>query len=248
VLVVCVTLCTVALLPILVRAESPTEVVIPQPSDDASVYNSFPDQNYGGQTVLVFSGVWGWNQLADGLIRFDLSSVPYNVEIVSATLQLKETSEEYFTDNFFAHRILVGPWSENAVTWNTIPGFLATPTSSVAKNPTTLIFSWDVTSDVQGFVDGVYPNYGWYLGAPYNRGDNGPYNINLALASKECPNDPNIYPHGFDPSQDYRPKLVIMYIPSLAVPEYAFGALISLAACLTALVAVKKPFHTASCS
>ena len=114
---------------------------------------------YGGG-----GGIWE----VDSLVRFDISSIPPDTTITSATLNLY-----YFDwwDNNPAGRPLTcyriaSDWDESTVTWDTRPTWLPPGqwTDSVnVPGSTGQWMTWDVTVDVQSFVDGTATNYGWSI-------------------------------------------------------------------------------------
>ncbi|DAC73362.1 MAG TPA: hypothetical protein DSN98_00310 [Thermoplasmata archaeon] len=62
-----------------------------------------------------------------------------------------------------AYRI-TSDWNEKNVTWNTRPSYVTEP-SSFAIMPATInswVF-WNLTGDVQLFVNSSAPNYGWRM-------------------------------------------------------------------------------------
>ena len=61
------------------------------------------------------------------------------------------------------HRI-TGDWDEDTVTYDTRPTHDAAVTDvSIVPGTTGVWMTWDVTSDVQPFVDGQETNYGWII-------------------------------------------------------------------------------------
>lgn len=108
----------------------------------------------------------GDNWAYQTLIKFDLSSVPEDAEIIDATLQLYYTD---YKDNdpsgheFFVYKNLVD-WSEDTVTWNTQPSN-STEETTFAIVPSTVDswMSWNVTKDVIDFISGETDNFGWKL-------------------------------------------------------------------------------------
>ena len=101
----------------------------------------------------------------DTLVRFDISSIPPGTEIPSATLNLY-----YFRwdDNYPGGRPLrcrrvTSDWDEETVTWNTRPGWSSIITDEVPVPPAYGWMSWNVTDDVQAFVDGTEEDFGWVI-------------------------------------------------------------------------------------
>jgi hypothetical protein len=105
----------------------------------------------------------GWE--LDALVQFDISAIPAYTPIDSATLHLY-----YFQ---YWHYPTVGrpygcfritdDWDEESVTWNTRPDWASEPT---AVTPMPSAFDWvvwDVTTDVQAFVDQEHEDYGWII-------------------------------------------------------------------------------------
>jgi PKD repeat protein len=108
-----------------------TTILQPGPSDGQDVYinSAFPDMNmYGGDnpgvlvTAWTFDGVFG---IGRGLIRFDLSDIPVDATITSATLDLYFYPNccifHHYGDNGWYIRKVTGPWGEHTATWNNQP-------------------------------------------------------------------------------------------------------------------------------
>lgn len=114
---------------------------------------------YGGG-----GGIWE----IDSLVRFDISSIPTGTNITSATLNLY-----YFKwwDNNPAGRSLTcyritSDWDDSDVTWNNRPTWLPPgqwTDAAAVPGSTGQWMAWDVTSDVQEFVDGTAANFGWSI-------------------------------------------------------------------------------------
>lgn len=158
---------------------------------DTSLRQPVPTRNFGISTPITVGRSGGVGTEHWSLIQFDLSSIPSVATILSATLTLWVISEETTTDiGVTANRSLV-EWfeglsdntdpgvGENASTWNfrnangsvawgTAGGqsgvdFAATATDTTTVTGISQYFDWDVTADVQNFVNGTYTNYGWWL-------------------------------------------------------------------------------------
>ena len=139
------------------------------PIDDAGLSQDAPNTNKGDSESMTirneygFGGGSGWG--ADGLIKFDISSIPSRATIIRATLFLfynKWTSTNPAGRMLNIYR-LTEDWNEDTVTWNTAPAYNPVA-SAYAPVPATVNvwIEWDVTSDVQGFHSGTN-NYGWRI-------------------------------------------------------------------------------------
>ena len=146
---------------------------------DATLDELNPNGNNGWDTKTVArnTGYGPWE--LDPLVRFDISSIPAETPIASATLCLYYYS---WGDHNPAGRPLTcyrvtDDWQEMTVTWNTQPDrdFEATDACAVPGSPGQWMM-WDVTVDVQDFVDGTLPDYGWMImDETYWGGANIPY-------------------------------------------------------------------------
>lgn len=139
------------------------------PTDDASVKQYEPNNNYGTSYLVVRNkyGGGGYPGYEDDLlIKFDISDISAGTTITSATLNLYYNS---WLSNNPAGRTLTmykvtDDWDEDTVTWNTRPSYDSEMTSSaVVPGSPGIWMEWDVTSDVQDFVNGQQTNYGWQI-------------------------------------------------------------------------------------
>lgn len=163
---------------------------------DCMAVQAGPANNYGTTTTFNASGVAGSAQ--KGLIRYPgLSVIPVSALVSSAILRLRCESESNATDIGVAvHRALT-EWfeggkagtapdaGENASTWNLRNAngsvawaggagggagsdYATTATDSETITGAGVDFEWDVTADVQAFVNGTATNWGWWLVATGN--------------------------------------------------------------------------------
>lgn len=142
--------------------------IVLTPTDDTFIAHKRPDNNYGSRTNLLvrndYGSTPGWAY--DILIKFDLSSIPQGATIQSAKLRLYYYQHK---DNDPAGRKLncyriTSNWNENTVTWNTQPSYYPNPTTyATVPSSTRRWMEWDVTSDVQKFINGQATNYGWKI-------------------------------------------------------------------------------------
>ena len=142
-----------------------------------------PAKNYGGKDIFMLK-----QGIAYPLLQFDLSLLPVGSRIVEAKLLLYRKdagSLSLSARSVDAHRVLE-PWvagskngatAADGATWLTRDGSMAwkstagTVDSASALDSTHIHFylwgtpwmEWNLTSLVQGWVDGRYPNYGVML-------------------------------------------------------------------------------------
>ncbi|MFC1926726.1 PKD domain-containing protein, partial [Chloroflexota bacterium] len=145
---------------------------------DTFVSSGYPSDNFNGfyipgdppvDVFLVGDHVSNGHQRA--LLKFDLSSIPQGSTITSAEVGAlmvaywKEPDPAPApTIQITSHRVTSG-WGESTVTWNTAPT-VAESYGSDYVGTTFGDYYWDVTSLVQGWLDGTYPNYGLMLKGP----------------------------------------------------------------------------------
>ncbi len=106
------------------------------------------------------------------LMRFDLSSLPADIKILSARLLLRLSNITLVgsSPTLSVHRMIID-WAGNSVTYNTSDGntswtwpdnYLSTPDSTlVLQTSTNGNREWDLTELVDGWVQGTVPNYGF---------------------------------------------------------------------------------------
>lgn len=97
-------------------------------------------------------------------LEFDINTIPNNVVIESAELKLFQFDtwgEENFTISL--HQV-IEVWDEQSITWNKQPAYLIIPEStlSIAAGAISWL-SWDITSLLQGWLNGSIANNGVVL-------------------------------------------------------------------------------------
>ena len=185
------------------------------PIDDSYIQHGYPDTNNGDGILFKVKNEYGMSPgyECSALLKFDVSSIPQGSVIESADLYLYFFA---YVDTFPGGRRLdatriTSDWEEMTVTWNNQPSYASQPTSD-STVPGTLgrWMYWDLTEDVQDFVDGEKDNYGWKISDDNYWGwgdipearfyssdieeyrDNYPY-LEVELAVNEPPDDPFIY-------------------------------------------------------
>ena len=184
---------------------------------------NFSNRNYGGQVggpaEQVLFGMGNTDDLfldpgdepIRGAVQFDLSSVPTDVLIENATLELdfaigySNHSVETFTTEVAP---FVSGWSENAITWANSPATdssrkVVTVLPACAFNPLRL----NVTQLVEAWVHGIIPKHGAQLSIPTWEGLPG-----NAKAFHQCE---------WDAPGSKCPKLIVTYLVEPSSPPSA---------------------------
>lgn len=139
---------------------------------DATIAEVDPGTNFGdsGDGLLADNVVTGGTQGTfdpddsgeeyNGLIKFDLSSIPENASITSATLKLRASNKSNENGQTISVKPVSESWSESGVTWNSRPSYASEVSSYSAA-------CWncelDVTSLVSDWKAGSRGNYGLSL-------------------------------------------------------------------------------------
>ena len=138
---------------------------------DTYVSSATPNTNYGTAADLQvsLSGTIPTAVFKRTLLAFDLSELPANAEILTATLRLYSEFNRANTavpqtpaDSTINVYAIDAAWSETAVTYATRPAstYRNDPPASYVLTGWT---EWDVRNTVAGWVSGDYPNYGFWL-------------------------------------------------------------------------------------
>jgi hypothetical protein len=138
------------------------QTVIFNPTDDRSTGNA------NVEYMEVRNGSYqGHNYEWVSLVKFDISSIPSDATITSASLNLYYWQ---WRDNNPAGRILnltrvITDWNEETLEWYNQPNYADQRTSySIVPTSTGCWMEWDVTKDIQSFFNGTLNNYGWKVG------------------------------------------------------------------------------------
>jgi hypothetical protein len=172
------------------------------PSADTFIKGDSATTNYGSDTTFDVRPDNGADRR--GLVRFNLSGIPTNATITSAKLYLYEKSNKTGQVTY-TYRVTTN-WNESIVTWNswTTPG--GDFDSSISyftyiPDQNNCMLTLDITSLVQLWVNGTYPNYGLLL---YSTGPN----HTISYVTRE------------DTTLSEQPKLDIVYtVPNTPTPS-----------------------------
>lgn len=141
-----------------------TEVTL-YPTDDSFLDEIQPNTNHGSGSWLI-ARRGGTNHKLDVVVKFDLSSIPFEASVTSATLYLyyDHSADGSPAGKSLPSHQITGNWNEGTVTWNNQPGHNTAVLSSATVPVTTGTWmEWDVTNSVQDIVDGIEANEGWLI-------------------------------------------------------------------------------------
>ncbi|MFD3157156.1 DNRLRE domain-containing protein [Haloimpatiens sp. FM7330] len=158
-------------------------------SEDTSISQMFPDDNFGGDSSLCCGRFSSLTSIYRILLKFDLSSIPSTTAIESAVLKLyiNQNSVPGIPKPTKVYNLL-SSFSEYDVTYSTQPTF--DPTEVASSNITSEMntyIEWDITSLVRNWHLGITTNYGLLI-----RGLESEYSL-TGFVSREHP-DTDIHP------------------------------------------------------
>lgn len=124
-------------------------------------------------------------------LQFDLGMLPADVVVMSADLKLFQFDTDGTEDFMIALHQVTESWEEGTITWNNRPEFLLSPESTIPVNTgATTWLSWDITSLLQGWLDGSILNHGVLL---KNTGESS-VNTIIWCRSSDYTTDPTLCP------------------------------------------------------
>ena len=157
-----------------------------------------------GHTIDMWAGYDDYldpdGEIVRGLVRFDLSGLPPDAQINSATLRLYLIASWDYPNcsrTITTHRI-GSDWAEMTVTWNNKPSCLEAYGSNSVQEGAWGWYDFDVTALVQAWANGSQPNYGIMIRGPEHSGPDSSWR---GFSTREGP---------------HPPQLVINYIGSAA--------------------------------
>jgi hypothetical protein len=121
-------------------------------SGDTHVSEGSPTTNYGTSTsmqVQLFKDEYGTIYRNRIFIKFDLSSLPINIDITSAKLYLYMYGSTAHTRTIAVHDVSDNSWGETTITWNNKPSYDATATTTTSIGTSSGWKYFTITSDVE---------------------------------------------------------------------------------------------------
>lgn len=138
---------------------------------DADVLQGYPGASEGSATQIwagYDDSLSPQGQIARGLVWFDIASLPPGKVIINSRLRLRLVSARDYPDTprtITTHRI-TSNWSEGTVTWNSKPGYQGAFGSKAMVRDDWAWHDFDVTSLVDAWYRGIYPNQGIMVRGP----------------------------------------------------------------------------------
>lgn len=141
---------------------TPTNVTLGSVAD-AFIEEDNPTKNNDTDSDMTVDGEAGKANRA--LVQFDVSAIPSGANVTSATLTLCYPSNPSGGSQGHVHelRMVTSAWNESTVTWDTQPTASGSVTDSITVPTSSQCMTFDVTSDVQAWVDDDTTNHGWRL-------------------------------------------------------------------------------------
>ncbi len=127
---------------------------------DTDVNEQQPNTNNGTSQQLELRRQSGAKD-SEALVGFNFALPPGSI-ITDAQLKAYLYTAPTPNTNYAVSRA-TAVWSEGSVTWNSKPAVVAPTDTESTGDGNAKWMSWDVTSDVAGFVNGSFSNYGWKL-------------------------------------------------------------------------------------
>ncbi len=142
-----------------------TLILQPGPAEgkDSMVVTQIPDTNFENNQYFSLGNL-SVSIIVRAHLQFDVSILPTDAFIVNADLKLYQY-QTIGTEGFVIglHQVTES-WEENMITWNNQPDYLPSPESTITVTVGALTWlSWDITSLLQGWLDGSITNYGVVL-------------------------------------------------------------------------------------
>ena len=135
-----------------------------EPTEDSLVYELSPDTNYATLTTIRTAS--RTNRIMRAFLTFTASSCPGLTSssiVLSAQLRMYINGAPTVNRDHDLKRVDAS-WVESTITWNNQPAVSNTVTDSIGIRTTSGVYvTYNGTSDVEAWVAGELPNYGWRI-------------------------------------------------------------------------------------
>jgi hypothetical protein len=175
-----------------------TLILHPDACEGKDAINGFivPGSNYGSSEDL---DVYAWTQggnlnINRAYLDFNLSSIPNNAVITSATLYLyyNPTNSGAYThsgNNAFSIYRLTSPWLEDTINWNNQPSI---DSSVIVNVPASTSGTQNYSINVSSLIQNIVNNSAFSYGLTMRLDDESPFNV-VMFASSDHP-DTSLHP------------------------------------------------------
>jgi hypothetical protein len=185
---------------------------------DTYIKSNALQQNFGTHPLLRVSA----ND--ESLVSFDLSGIPQQAVVSSATLKLY-VNGQHGDGTVHVHRI-VAPWSENTVTYASFQQqFASEVAAAFAVESSTAMKNVDVIPLVASWVSGAHPNHGLVLRS-------GPDHHPLSADPNDEDQDPTLFVSSKAANKSKRPALEVCY--TVPVDHCASNPCLNSSTCINA--------------
>jgi len=137
-------------------ANTTTTEVILNPVEDTYVDSNESNSSFGDVSYL-YARFWDYDYTEDkrrnSYLKFNLSVVSTEVNIVYAMLELYCWNAWSPTPNVGAHYCANDSWNETEITWNNAPSFSSVPTCVISVSDEDQWYTWDIGKDVKTALD-----------------------------------------------------------------------------------------------
>lgn len=149
---------------LMVYGDQENVVVVFQASADSYADQENPDSSYGTGELLKVRSLESRN--ARTYVFFDISTIPPGASVLHAKLFLYLQKPPASNRTYLCRR-LASAWDEGALTWGKKPESPSIYEASSIITTTPGLVVWDVTDQVQKFLNGirehVWSNFGWEI-------------------------------------------------------------------------------------
>ena len=129
--------------------------------DSMVIWEDNPDINYGSHPDLMIGNTS--DKHFRSYLQFDLSALPDHAVIVNADLSVYQYNTSGIEDFIVALHLVTESWEESSIIWTDQANYTAPETTVSVIAGESAWLSWDITSMLQGWLDGINPNYGVVL-------------------------------------------------------------------------------------
>jgi nitrous oxidase accessory protein NosD len=151
-----------------IKTSTASSTTIFYPTDDTILDKGSSSQiPAGNNTFMVVRNAYGAGGdtfQVDTLIKFNLSTL-HNIHVLSAVLSLYyyDWDDNDPTDRPLNIYRVTSDWNETTATWSNQPTYAPQPTTYDVVPSSYGWMSWNVTNDVQLYIDNLATNYGWKI-------------------------------------------------------------------------------------